>query len=253
MTVPAQDMEPALAIYAGHVMHRRDGPQRHRFRLPVFSLLLDVDRLPEAGRHLRLFGYNRFAPLAFDDRDHGPRDGSPLRPWIEAELARHGLSAFAARLQLLCFPRLFGYVFNPLSVYFCHDAAGRLGAILYEVKNTFGGQHVYAVPLSAGDNGRAHCHTRQKAFHVSPFLGSAGRYRFRLQPPGDRFALSIRFDDDEGNRLTAVHAAVRRPCSDLALARLLLTHPLQSLRVIGGIHWEALKLWRKGARFRSPP
>ena len=74
MTVPAQDMEPALAIYAGHVMHRRDGPQRHRFRLPVFSLLLDVDRLPEAGRHLRLFGYNRFAPLAFDDRDHGPRD-----------------------------------------------------------------------------------------------------------------------------------------------------------------------------------
>ncbi len=251
MSCPAEDGGP-VAIYRGHVLHRRDGPQRHLFRLPVFSLLLDLDRLAQADRDLLLFAYNRFAPIAFLDRDHGPRDGRPLRPWLEAQLAERGLSAYAARLQILCFPRLFGHVFNPLSVYFCRNASGRLGAILYEVKNTFGGQHAYLLPVPASRPGPLR-HDQPKRFYVSPFLGATGRYRFRILPPAGRFALSIRFEDDEGNGLTAVHAASRLACSDAALLRLLLRFPLQSLRVVVGIHWQAWKLWRKGARFHPRP
>lgn len=252
MTVRTADAPPPVTIYSGHVLHRRDGRQRHSFRLSVFSLLLDLDRLAQADRRFRLFAHNAFAPIAFLDRDHGPRDGSPLRPWVEAQLAARGLEAFGAGLQILCFPRLFGYVFNPLSVYFCRDRDGRLGAILYEVKNTFGGQHVYLSPVPA-DGARRFSHDQEKRFHVSPFLGPTGRYRFRIQPPTDRYALSIRFVDGEGNGLTAVHAAQRQPCSDAALLRLLLRFPLQSLRVIAGIHWQAWKLWRKGARFHRHP
>lgn len=242
------------AIYAGRILHHRSGAQSHRFTLDVFSLLLDLDELPALAAGSRLFRYNRPGLLTFHDRDHGPRDGSPLGPWARSRLSAAGLERFGQQISILCFPRLFGHVFNPLSVYFCRDGDGLLGAVLYEVKNTFGGQHVYAVAIPPVDPlAGVHHHQQQKRFHVSPFLGAQGRYRFRVRPPAQRYALSICLDDDEGNRLVAVQTARREPWSDGRLLAHMARFPLQPLRVIGGIHWHAWKLWRMGARFHRDP
>ena len=136
-------------VYFGEVMHRRLGAVRHRFTYRVFSVLLDLDRLETLGRRLKLFSYNRVNIFSFQDRDHGARDGSPLRPWVERHLSAAGLGHLrGGRIRLLCFPRLWGYVFNPLSVFFCEAPDGTLAAILYEVSNTFGERHCYLEPVN---------------------------------------------------------------------------------------------------------
>lgn len=224
-------------------------PFAHRFRYRVFALLLDIDRLDEALAPLRLIALDRFGPLAFHRRDHGARDGSDLRPWVEAQLAESGHPA-PARIRILCFPRILGYVFNPLSVYYCEDADGRLTHVVYEVKNTFGDQHAYVLPADADGHGTIR-HGVDKGFYVSPFIAMDQSYRFTLRAPGDRLALKIRQHDGSGPWLIATQSGIRRPLSDRALAREWATHPLMTFKVMAAIHWEALRLAIKGARFRA--
>jgi DUF1365 family protein len=242
------------ALYHGRVVHARTGPIRHRFAYRVFSLLLDLDELPQLGAGLRTFGYNRRALLSFRDRDHGPRDGSPLRPWVERVLAPLGLGPIG-RVRLLCFPRLFGYVFNPLSVYYCDDAAGRLAAIIYEVRNTFGEMHCYAVPVDPGRRPAAPVlQSCGKEFYVSPFIAMRAHYRFRLSPPEEGLSVLIRQSVAEGEVLVASLVGRRAPLTDGGILRAVLRHPLVTLKVIGAIHWQALLLWRKGVPLhRHPP
>ena len=133
------------AIYEGDVVHERLRPKRHRLKYHVYSLLLDIDELPALARRFWLVGYNRWKPLAFYDRDHGLADGSSLRPWVEGHLVRAGLPVDGGPIRLLCYPRIFGYVFNPLSVYFCYTRGRQLHAILYEVCNTFKERHTYVL------------------------------------------------------------------------------------------------------------
>lgn len=239
-------------LYLGDVVHKRLRPVRHRFRYRVFSLLLDldeIDRLP-----LRWFAHNRFALFSLFDRDHGPRDGSPLRPWVEAKLADAGLDGAGGAIRLLCFPRLLGYVFNPLSIYFCHHRDGRLLAILYEVKNTFGDQHGYLFPvdrpLPADGVLRQRC---AKGFYVSPFIGMDADYRFRIQVPGDRLAVLIRETVPDGEVLIATLTGRRAPLNDRSLLRAWRGHPLMTIKVIVAIHWEAFRLFLKGAVFHHRP
>lgn len=240
---------PAARLYEGHVMHMRLIPKRHRFRYRVFTLLVDLDRLPQTAARLRLLAHNRRSVLALRDGDHGARDGSPLRPWVERELARAGLPR-PARIELLAFPRLWGYVFNPLSVYFCYDAAGGLEAVVYEVKNTWGDQIAYALP--AGERrGGAHRHAQDKEMDVSPFIAMDQTYRFDLHPPGDTLALRIRQAGPEGETLIATITGRARPVSDATLAAAVARHPLMTLKVIAAIHWEALRLWLKGVPLAS--
>lgn len=237
------------ALYLGRVMHSRLRPFRHRFDYRVYSLLVDLDgldRLPWPLRH------NRFGLLSIDDRDHGRRDGSPLRPWVEEELARHGIRLDGGTVRMLCFPRVLGYAFNPLTIYFCHGADGRLAALLYEVKNTFGDQHVYVCPAD-GDASGPVTHAQAKEFHVSPFIGMDGEYRFRLRVPDERLSILIRQTDPGGDLLLATYTGQRAPLTRGALLGAFLTHPLLTLKVIGAIHWEALRLWRKGAVFHRRP
>ena len=241
------------ALYVGEVMHHRIAPVRHRFVYRVFSLLVDLDRLEALGRKLRLLSYNRPNLVSFYDRDHGARDGTPLRSWVETELARAGLDLACEQILLLCFPRLWGYVFNPISVYFCYAAGGRLGAILCEVKNTFGDQHAYVLPVERGTSPGQIRHDAAKQLYVSPFIEMAARYRFRITPPGEDLSLMISQRGDEGTRLVALLRAARRPLTDRALARAALLDPVMSLKVIAGIHLEALRLWRKGARLQPRP
>ena len=233
------------ALFLGEVMHMRVRPRRHRFRYRVFSLLLDLDELDVLSATSRLFGYNRRALLSFWDADHG--DGSPggLRAWVEARLRQAGRLEPGMRIRVLCYPRILGYVFNPLTVYFCYAPDGELRAMLYEVCNTFGERHTYVIPVvhSASGPVRQGC---AKELYVSPFMPMACFYRFHIEPPDDRVLLRIDESDADGRLLVASFSGRRKALSDRALLRALIRYPLMTLKVTAGIHWEALRIWRKG-------
>ena len=162
----------ASGLYTGWVMHRRLWPKMHQFRYRVFSLLVDLDELPSLDRELKFFSWNRFGLFSFHDRDHG--DGRPLGEWLDALLKEAGIQADGAR-RALCYPRILGYVFNPLSVWFCHDRAGVLKAVIHEVHNTYEERHVYVLPAEGSD--RLVTQECRKNFYVSPFLSADCRYR----------------------------------------------------------------------------
>jgi DUF1365 family protein len=243
---------PQTCLYRGEVMHRRLRPFGHRFVYGVASLLVDLDDLPRLG--LRLLSHNRFNLFAIHDRDHGTRDGSPLRPWVEAELHAAGIALDGGRIYLHCLPRLLGYVFNPISIYWCYGPDGRLRAVLCEVKNTFGEQCSYVLPAPPGREAdaplRASC---AKKMYVSPFIAMAGRYRFRLDDPEDRLKLVITERDREGALLVASHIAARRTLDDRGLLGAFAAFPFLTAKVIAAIHWQALRLWLKGARIEPRP
>ena len=243
------------ALYFSRVMHKRLRPFVHRFDYRVFSLWLDLDDIEPLCRRLRLLSHNRFNLFSFYDRDHGPRDGTALRPWVDGMAARHGIDLTGGTVHLLCFPRVLGYVFNPLSVYFCRTADGRLAAVLYEVRNTFGELHCYFLPVDpAQRDGAPIVQACGKRFYVSPFLPMDARYRFRLGVPGEHLSILIRQAVAEGEILLATMTGRRAALDDRALARAFLTHPLLTWKVIGAIHWQALRLWRRGASpHRRPP
>lgn len=241
--------------YLGHVMHMRLTPRAHRFRYRLWTLLLDIDRLEDTAARLRLFRVNRRGWLSHHDADHGPRDGSALRPWVEARLAEAGRPP-PARIRLLAMPRVLGFVFNPLSVYYCEDASGRLQSVIYEVKNTFGDQRAYvlAAEPEGADPDAPRRHAQAKEMFVSPFIGMDQTYRFHLAPPGDRLALRIRQGSAaEGDVLIATQNGDRLPLTDATLTRLALALPLLPVKVMAAIHWQALRLALKRAPFRRYP
>lgn len=245
--------QAAASLYPGQVMHQRLKPFGHRFSYRVFSLLIDLDRLEEAGRQSPLFSVERANLVSFRQRDHGPRDGSSLRQHVDRLLCEAGLRAPAARVLLLCYPRVFGYVFNPLSVYFAYDSADRLQALIYEVRNTFGDLHTYVAPVGCAEIGPEGVRQeRAKAFYVSPFIDMNQTYRFRVLPPGDAVRVRILESDPQGPLLSASFAGIRREASTGQFLGLSLKIPFLTLKIIAGIHWEALKLWLKGAPFHSP-
>ncbi|MES5098193.1 DUF1365 family protein [Agrobacterium sp. BA1120] len=237
------------AIYAGHVVHARHRPHAHKMRYRVFSLLLDLDELPLLDKGLRLFGYNRRAALSFHDSDHGVGEKGGLKRWVARHLADAGINVSDAglRVDVLCYPRIFGYVFNPLTVYFCHDAEddNRLVAILYEVCNTFHERHTYIIPAVVGQTGAVQ-HSCAKEMYVSPFVPMECTYDFRIQPPDEKVLVAINERDSQGELLFASFAGKRRTLSGNALLKALITYPLMTVKIMGAIHWEALLLWAKG-------
>lgn len=228
-------MTLASGIYVGHVVHQRHRPKKHHLRYRVFSILIDLDEL-QALTRLRLFAHNRWGLFSFRDADHG--HGADPRSWVTAQLAAHGMPA-PARVRLLCYPRILGYVFNPLSVWFCDDAEGRSLATVYEVHNTFGERHTYVLPATASQE-------VDKAFYVSPFIGEDCRYSFSITPPVDLVRVAINETEAGEPLLYAAFTGKRRNFTDRVLLGLFFSHPLMTLKVTAGIHWEALKLWRKG-------
>ena len=226
-------------LYAGSVMHVRLRPRRHRLKYRLFQLLLDLDDIDALDNRLRLFSRNRFNLFSFHDGDHGDRTGGDLRLHIDRSLAAHSIEPCDGRILLLTMPRILGYVFNPLSVYFCYRKTGALHAIVYEVSNTFGGKHDYVFAIEPQDGDDWLQHACDKQFLVSPFLEMDLTYAFRVRPPREDLALSIMVSDRQGPLLSTVQTARRRALSDATLARAALAYPLMTLKVIAGIHWEA--------------
>ena len=238
-------MNGNTALYIGKVMHARQRPRKHALTYRVFSLLLDLDELPRHSATMRLFGYNRSALFSFWDKDHGDGREGGLGDWVKRQLLKAGIEGDDLRIRILCYPRILGYVFNPLTVYFCYAPDGGLRAILYEVCNTFHERHTYVIPVDEGTPGtvRQSC---AKELYVSPFIEMECSYNFRIVPPDERVLIAINETDAQGPLLVATFTGSRREFSDWQLFKTFFQYPLMTLKVMAGIHWEALRLWAKG-------
>ena len=233
-------------IYTGQVIHKRFKPKEHFFKYKVFSLLIDLSEIHLLKKELKLFSYNKFNILSFHDIDHGPRDGTSLVDWVKNNLKNNNIDTKEITIKLLCYPRIWGYVFNPLSIFFVYDKNLNLISILYEVKNTFGEQHTYVFKIDK-DN-QYFEHTCKKKFHVSPFIEMNCVYYFKIFKPENKLSVVINQNDESGKILFASQDGVKKILNNKNLLTSYLSHPLMSFKIIGAIHFEALKLWLKGIR-----
>ncbi len=241
----------AAALYVGRTVHERRAPFTHRFRYAVAMMLVDLERLPELSHLSFLFSLEKFNLFSFRERDHGARDGGSLKAWAQARFSEAGIDLDGARIRLLCSPRVLGYVFNPLSVYFAEGPDGEVRGVIYQVHNTFGDAHAYVAP--AGQSPERLQQSADKVFHVSPFFDVGGVYRFVLRPPAERFRLTIFKQRESGADFLATLLLKRREATTQGLLRLFAAQPFSTLKTVAGIHWEALRLVLKGARYHPRP
>ena len=253
-------MASPAALYRCRVMHRRPGRPRYRFAYRSFYLLLDIDAIDDACAMSALISRNRFNVLSFNDADHGAhRADQSLRTWLDGLLDRHGVDLDGGRVQLLTMPRVFGYGFHPISVFYCRHADGGLRAIVVEVHNTFGEHHFYVLHEHGARLAWGAARHKAKAFHVSPFIDRSGAYRFHFAEPAARLGVGIRLfqkaEADEARRLriattlTGERRALTTANIFLAVSRV----PFMTMKVTAAIHWQALKLWLRGAVFHRKP
>ncbi len=213
-------------------------------------MAIDLDQISTVAGTSKFFNHNKPGLISIQDKDHGFRDGRPLRAFVEYALAQQNLIAFGARITFVTIPRLLGYAFNPISFYYCYDKQGRLGAVLHQVKNTFGGQVAYLLPVHGEGLIRQ---SAPKRMYVSPFFDMRGGYRFALTPPGEKLAVSIQYGDATQKRMTATMVLIAQPFTDASILRLLAQMPFAPMKVMMAIHWQALKLYLRGAKFHSVP
>ncbi len=237
----------------GQVMHRRFFPVQYRFVYRVFSLVLDLDQIGEVARTRRWFSHNRFNLFAFHDRDHGAGDDTPLRDWLLGQVARLGLTLPIRRIEIQCMPRVLGYGFNPMTPWFCYGPTDELVAILCEVHNTFGERHGYLLHQEGVPLAWPVRQSHSKGFHVSPFVGMQADYRFRFARAGDESSVVIHEYQDDKLMLVAVQRGTRQELTDSNLLRAALAFPLLTFKVVALIHWQALKIWLRGATYFPKP
>ena len=234
------------SIYNGTVIHKRFKPKIHFFKYKVFSLLIDLSELDILDKRINFFSYNKFNLISFFDKDHGERDGSSLIKWVKKNLTDNQIDAEEIKIRLLCYPRILGYVFNPLSVFYIYNNNEKLISILYEVKNTFGEQHTYIFKI---ENDNLLQHNCEKKFHVSPFIEMNCNYFFRILKPSEK--ISVIIDQYQSNEkiLFASQDGKRADLTSAELMKSYLKHPLMTFKIISAIHFEAFKLWTKGIKF----
>ena len=234
------------AIYNGTVIHKRFKPKLHFFKYKVFSLLIDLSELNILDKNISFFSYNKFNLISFFDKDHGDRDGKSLVDWVKKNLNKNKIDNKNIKIKLLCYPRILGYVFNPLSVFYVYNTKDELISILYEVKNTFGEQHTYVFKV---ENYNLLQHNCEKKFHVSPFIEMNCNYFFRILKPSEK--ISVIIDQYQLNEkiLYASQDGTRADFTSSQLIKSYLNHPLMTFKIISAIHFEAFKLWAKGIRF----
>jgi DUF1365 family protein len=235
-------------IATGQVRHRRLRPAANAFAYRTYFLLLPMRRL--AAAPCQALRRNRFGLVSFHDRDHG--DGGPdALAWLQGLLAREGIADADGEIWLQTYPRVLGYVFKPVSFWYCHRSDGSLAAVVAEVNNTFGERHCYL--LCGAELGFGRELQARKVFHVSPFCDVQGHYRFRFMRTADRVVARIDHDDDDGALLQTSVSGVLRPLTAASLRAAFWGLPLMSFGVIARIHWQALRLWAKHVPFFSKP
>ena len=233
-------------IYNGVVTHTRFKPIKHFLKYKTFSFYIDLDEIKKLDNDNPIFSYNRFNIFSFYDKDHGDRDGKPLKIWVLDNLKKFNINENINKIKLLCYPRIFGYVFNPLSVFYCYED-NSLKAIFYEVKNTFNEQHTYIFKVKNNNKIDQRC---KKKFYVSPFMDMDTYYNFKLLNPNEKLSISIKQTDKEDVVLTAVQTGERKEFTFKQLILNFFRYPLMSVKIISAIHFEALLLWKKGAIYR---
>ena len=241
-------------LVTGLVMHHRLRHDEHRFSYKVFYVRLPLSALESAAN--ALFSINGFNLASFHYEDHGARDGSHPLAWIRSILSERGLSCADGEVWLQSFPRVLGYVFNPVSFWFCEDREGRLRAVLAEVNNTFGETHSYLLTNAGGygdpipDGALLQA---RKVLHVSPFFDVSGGYRFRFSQRGSLRTARIDYHDEHGPALITGLAGHAAPLRAASLLRATLAHPLMTIVVIARIHWQGLRLWWRGVPLHPKP
>ena len=233
-------------LYNGSVVHKRFKPKAHFFKYKVFSLYINLKEINKINKQIPFFSYNKFNLISFYDKDHGDRDGTSLNIWVKKKLERAGIKKDINNIYLLCYPRIFGYVFNPLSIFFVFNKSSSLIAILYEVKNTFGEQHTYIFKTKDSNLIKNHCY---KKFHVSPFMDLNSTYNFKILKPGKKLSIIIDQRDREGKLLFASQDGKKIELNSKNLLISYLKHPLMTFKIISAIHFEALRLWLKRIKF----
>ena len=233
-------------IYKGIVTHRRFKPKRHFFNYKTFSVLFDLDELKDLEKRISIFSLNKFNLFSFYNKDHGNRDGSDIKNWVKNNLNKFNINFEVSKIKLLCFPRIFGYVFNPLSIFYCYDEDLGLRAILYEVKNTFNEQHTYIFRVDK--NTKIITQSCNKKFYVSPFIEMDTWYNFRLTEPKETLSVYIKQTDSGGMLLSACQIGRKEKISTKQLLINFIKHPMMTIKIIMAIHFEALRLWSKGVR-----
>ena len=229
-------------VYFGSVMHMRLKPKRHFFRYKVFSLFLDIDKLAEFDKTSWVFRLNKYGMISLYEKDHGDRSTSQLRDWVNKKLQSAGFIK-PDKVYLLSFPRVLGFGFSPLSIFFCYSK-GKLNSVIYEVKNTFGDQIEYIVESHPDAEGRVR-HSHEKGMYVSPFIDMAQTYHFTILPPDEKLFVRINEKDKDGLLLIASQTGRSREFNDLTLAKAFLCYPLMLAKVLILIHWNALILYLK--------
>ena len=234
-------------IYNGIVKHRRFKPIEHSLNYRTFSILLDLDEIENLAKSISIFSLNKFNIFSFYNRDHGARDGSSLKDWVKKNLKKFNISNNITTIKLLCYPRVFGYVFNPLSIFYCYEK-NDLKAIFYEVKNTFNEQHTYIFKIKNNEKIEQKC---KKKFYVSPFMDMETYYNFKLINPKEKLSIFIRQTDEDETVLTATQTGDKKEFSFNQLLINFFKYPLMTIKIISSIHYEAFFLWKKGAVFRK--
>ena len=234
-------------IYNGEVTHTRFKPVRHFLKYKTFSLLIDLDEIVLLDKSIGIFSYNKFNIFSFYDKDHGDRDGGNLKDWVISNLKKFQIKENITNIKVLCYPRILGYVFNPLSIFYCYEK-DKLVAIFYEVKNTFNEQHTYIFKIKNNEEIIQKC---RKKFYVSPFMDMETFYNFKLINPNDKLSVFIKQTDADGTILTATQTGDKKEFSFKQLAINFLKYPLMTIKIISSIHYEALLLWKKGAIYRK--
>jgi uncharacterized protein len=233
-------------LYLGEVVHRRVTPVKHSLRYKVYDLFVDLDDLSLLNSRFKFLSFNRFNLFSVYDRHFG--QGTSIRDYAWSVVAKSSQAHTVKRIFMLCYPAVLGRVFNPLTTYYCFDAGGKLCLMIYEVSNTFGERHSYVMPVEDGLQ-----QNHAKKFYVSPFNKVEGEYDFAVQVPGDTLSLGISLRAHGTPIMQAWFKGERRELDDWTLLKSFFSLPLQPLKVVAGIHWEALKLWVKGLRLVARP
>jgi hypothetical protein len=245
-------MSSVLSLYVSDVMHRRRFPQDYRFDYKVFSFLIDIDQIKE-GSKTPLISFNRFNIFSIYTKDHGSRDGTDWRVWINSVLDKESLSKAKHKVKLLCFPRILGYGFNPLSLWYCYGEDGQIYAIICEVRNTFGEHHHYVLHNNNQPYESKIKANKDKYFHVSPFVSMDAEYQFILGAPDDNLSIVINEYQNQKLMLTASQVGRKIPVTTSQLVQQFFRLPLMTFKIMAMIHWQALRIWLRGGTYHKKP